>query len=83
MVFFYYYYFVHSLYKPFNVVLEGGELPTEEAGAELPQKHHYRWLQLRHPQEALYGAGSHRASTDPAPGEDTPVRAAVPAYLIA
>lgn len=58
---------------PLNVYLKGGDVPTEEAGAQLPQEHHYRWLQLRHPQEALHCAGSHWAPTNPAPGEDAPV----------
>lgn len=59
-----------------------GELPTEEAAAQLPQKHHYRRLQLWHPKEALYSAGSHRESTNPSPGENTPVHTAVAAHLI-
>lgn len=49
--------------------MKGGELPPEEAGAGLPQKHHHWRLQLRHPQEAVHRAGSHRSPTDPAFGE--------------
>lgn len=56
-----------------NVSFKGGDVPTEEAGARLPQEHHYWQLQLWHPQEALHRAGSHRASANPAPGEDAPV----------
>lgn len=80
---FFVFHFVYFLYNPFNVFLEGGELPIEEAGAQLPQRHRYWWLQLRHPQEALYSAGSHWTPTNPAPGEDTSAHAAVAAHLIA
>lgn len=52
-----------------NISFKGGELPPEEAGARLPQKHHHWRLQLRHPQEALHCAGSRWSSPNPALGE--------------
>lgn len=66
---------------PLNVSFKGGDIPAEEAGAELPQEHHHGQLQLRHPQEALHRAGPHWPSANPAAGEETPAHTA--ACLIA